>query len=132
MNTTRTLHCCSCGGNVHARLTSGVEIYPHRLDLAALPYWKCGGCGNHVGCHHKTENPTEPLGAIPSPEIRRVRREIHQVIDPLWKTGRIARGELYGMLAHVLGINRYHTAEITEINQARDALRVAKELRPSI
>jgi hypothetical protein len=124
----RPLFCCGCQAEVQARLTSGKETYPHRRDLQDLPFWKCGACGNFVGCHHKTKDRTRPLGCIPTPEIKLVRSEIHKVIDPIWKSGRVGRRELYGMIAHVIGVEEYHTANINSIDQANEVLRVAKEL----
>jgi len=70
-----SLYCCACRADVPARLTDGGEIYPHRADLADLPFWKCDACNNFVGCHHQTKNRTHPLGCIPSPEIKNARKE---------------------------------------------------------
>src|SRR5258708_25759364 len=69
--------CVACNRLVEALLTDGRTIYPHRKDLQSLPFWKCLACGNYVGCHHKTNDPTRPLGNIPSPELRELRKEIH-------------------------------------------------------
>lgn len=124
----RSIFCCGCQSDVEARLTDGREIYPHRSDLHSLPFWKCNGCGNFVGCHHKTKNRTRPLGVIPTPEIKALRSEIHCVIDPIWKSGRVGRRELYGMIAHLIGVEEYHTADIRTVEQAREVKRVAKEL----
>jgi hypothetical protein len=110
--------------NVDARLTSGAEVYPHRSDLANVPRWKCDDCGNHVGTHHKTSEPTRPLGNIPSPELKRARMHIHSLIDPAWKSKRIKRGKIYGALSARLGYE-YHTAEIKTIDEARRVYRVA-------
>lgn len=120
------LWCCQCQCDVDARLTSGAEVYPHRPDLAALPRWKCDGCGNSVGTHHKTDNPTRPLGNIGSPEINRARMHIHALIDPAWKSKRIKRGKLYGYLSNALG-REYHTGEIKTVEEARDVYRLARE-----
>jgi hypothetical protein len=128
VTTTRQIYCCGCVGNVKARLTSGAEIYAHRPDLAALPFWKCDACGNHVGCHHKTANRTEPLGCIPTPEIRKARSHIHAILDPLWKGKKKARGRVYGKLASKLGLKEYHTADIRSVEQARDVWRAVKEI----
>jgi len=116
------LHCCGCGQTVAARLTNGAEIYPHRTDLRELPFWKCDACGNFVGCHHKTDNPTKPLGCIPTPEIKRARQHIHRILDPLWKSGRMSRRAVYGKLSAVLGKD-YHTAEVATIDEARAVYR---------
>lgn len=128
----RTIYCCGCEKDVAARLTDGREIYPHRSDLRALPFWKCDGCGNSVGCHHKTRDRTNPLGCIPTPEIKAARQEIHRTIDPIWKSGRVGRRALYDMIAHLIGVHEYHTAEIRSADQAREVIRVAREIGNSL
>ncbi|MBA2125096.1 hypothetical protein DLM45_02495 [Hyphomicrobium methylovorum] len=117
--------CCTCARDVEARLTSGAEVYPHRSDLADVPRWKCDGCGNHVGTHHKTKNPTKPLGNIPSNEIKYARIKIHELIDPLWKSGLLRRGKVYAKMSDALGYP-YHTGEIKTIDEARDVYRAAQ------
>ncbi len=112
------IYCCRCEENVDARLTDGVEIYPHRSDLYNLPFWKCDRCGNFVGCHHKTKNNTRPLGCIPTPEIKNARKEIHKILDPIWKSGRVDRKTLYAAISEHLGWS-YHTAKIRNIDEAR-------------
>lgn len=118
------LWCCQCQMEVSARLTDGAEVYPHRPDLASLPRWKCDGCGNSVGTHHKTDDPTRPLGNIPSDEIKKARMHIHALIDPVWKSKRIKRSKLYAALSNRLGY-RYHTGEIKTVDEARRVYRVA-------
>lgn len=127
-STTRKIFCCGCQSDVEARLTSGKETYSHRRDLHSLPFWKCDTCGNFVGCHHKTKNRTRPLGVIPTQELKAERQKIHKVIDPLWQSGRAGRGQLYGMIAHLIGVEEYHTADIRTVEQAREVQRVAQEL----
>lgn len=122
------IYCCQCEKDVDARLTSGKEIYPHRNDLASIPFWKCDACGNNVGCHHKTKTPTKPLGVIASPAIKNARQHLHRIIDPLWQSGLMKRKEVYRMISDRLGWE-YHTAEIRTIDQARDAYRAAISLQ---
>lgn len=121
------LWCCGCGVEVQARLTDGREVYPHRSDLAGLPFWKCDACGNHVGCHHKTKERTRPLGNIPTPELRNARSHIHRILDPIWKQGRMPRGKLYAVLSDKIG-RQYHTAEIRSVEEARAVYRAVQEL----
>lgn len=121
------IYCCGCEAKVFPRLTDGKEIYPHRPDLQALPFWKCDACGNFVGCHHKTNNPTKPLGCIPTPAIKNARQHIHRILDPLWKSKRIGRKALYAMLTERLGWT-YHTAKIRSVDEARQVYRIVKEL----
>jgi hypothetical protein len=35
------IYCTGCKSDVEARLVDGAEVYPHREDLASLPFWKC-------------------------------------------------------------------------------------------
>ncbi|MBZ5761539.1 DUF3268 family zinc-finger domain-containing protein [Rhizobium sp. VS19-DR104.2] len=132
MKTQRKIFCCGCQVEVDAKLVTGAVTYPHRRDLAKLPFWKCDGCGNFVGCHHKTSDRTRPLGVIPTQALKAARQEIHRVIDPIWKSHRLGRTELYGRIARAIGVAEYHTAEIRSVEQAREVLRVARELEVSL
>ena len=122
----RRIHCCACGGDVDARLTDGGEIYPHRPDLRSLPFWKCKTCCNFVGCHHKTNNRTEPLGCIPTKELKDARKQLHALIDPIWQSGRMGRRELYKAIGCELGWE-FHTAKLRTIDEARAAYRAARK-----
>ena len=125
---TRAIVCCGCGGKeVNARLTKGVEIYPHRPDLALLPFWKCDTCKNYVGCHHKTKKPTEPLGIIPSPELKNARRYIHAILDPLWQSGKYSRKDIYAKISQHIGFE-YNTAKLRNVDEARRVYKFIKEL----
>lgn len=120
------IRCCGCDEKVDARLTDGTEIYPHRADLSTLPFWKCDKCGNFVGCHHKTDNRTRPLGCIPTPELRNARQHIHKILDPIWKSGKISRNQLYKKLSEKLGW-KYHTANIRSIEEARKVYKAVRD-----
>jgi hypothetical protein len=128
MTGARRLYCCQCVGEVSVRLTDGREVYPHRPDLFSLPFWKCDDCGNHVGCHHKTKDPTRPLGNIPTKELKNARQHIHRILDPIWKSGKMPRGKLYTRIAQELGYEEYHTAEIKTIEEARKVYAVVREI----
>lgn len=112
------IYCCKCESKVEARLTSGVEIYPHRDDLHSLPFWKCDRCNNFVGCHHKTKDRTRPLGCIPTPEIKNARKYIHKILDPLWQSGKHSRKEIYKFISDSIGW-KYHTAKIKTLEEGR-------------
>jgi hypothetical protein len=126
------IYCCGCQKEVEARLTSGLEIYLHREDLHELPFWKCDTCKNFVGCHHKSSDPTRPLGCIPTPEIKNARQHIHKLIDPLWKSHKEpfrARGWIYRWLAAKMGKEQYHTAEIRSVEEAREIYKHALTIK---
>lgn len=121
------IYCATCQSDVDARLTSGAEIYPHRPDLARLPFWRCDPCGNYVGCHHKTRNRTAPLGCIPTPEMREGRQAIHAKIDPLWRSGRLSRKEVYERMSQAVGWN-FHTSKTRSMGEVSKALRAAQAI----
>ena len=120
------IFCCGCDSEVPARLTTGKEIYPRRADLASLPFWKCDACGNYVGCHHKTKERTKPLGNIPTPQLRNARKHIHAILDPIWKSGKIGRSELYRSITDELGY-QFHTAELKTVEEARRVWKIVRK-----
>lgn len=126
MPNSRRIYCCGCRKKVKARLTNGMEVYPHRPDLHDLPFWFCDACRNFVGCHNKTSERTKPLGCIPTPELKNARKHIHALIDPIWLSGRMGRRELYEAISREIGW-KYHTAKIRTIDEAREVYRVARK-----
>ena len=112
-------------------MTDGGEVYSPRSKYAALPFWKCDTCGNYVGCHHKTDNPTRPLGVIATPELKNARQHIHRLIDPIWQNGHMSRNKLYDKIARKLEWKSYHTANIRTIDDARKVYMVGKEILES-
>lgn len=129
------IYCTGCQKEVQARLTNGAEVYAHRQDLAALPFWICDTCKNFVGCHYKTDKPTTPLGVIATQEIKNARMKIHVIIDPLWTSGRISRRAVYKKLSDKLGY-KYHTANIRSVEEARQVYTAAallhNEMTPNL
>lgn len=123
----KEIYCCGCSEKVTARLTDGEEIYPHRKDLYSLPFWKCDKCGNFVGCHHKTANRTMPLGCIATKEIKGARQHIHRILDPIWKSGKMTRKEIYQKLSDETG-RRYHTANIRSVEEAREIYKLVSKI----
>lgn len=129
--TTTKIFCAECQEKVDARLTDGREIYPHRADLAILPFWIHDVCGNYVGCHHKTDRPTEPQGIISTAEIRQWRVIIHRELDPLWRNGKIKRRKIYALISRKTG-HTYHTGNIRSVEEAREVYKIVRELKASL
>lgn len=121
------IYCTGCSKEVEARLTDGREMYPHREDLYSLPFWKCDTCGAFVGCHHKTEDRTKPLGVLATQEIKNARKRIHAVLDPLWQSGRIARGKAYAYITHRFG-RTYHSADIRSKEEGAQVYEIVSTL----
>lgn len=128
------IYCTGCGKDVQARLTDGAERYPHRPDLYELPFWKCDTCGNYVGCHHKTKDRTKPLGVIATPEILNARKKIHALLDPLWESNKIKRGQAYAYVTNRMikatgsQTYQYHNGEIRTIDEAREIYKIVAQL----
>lgn len=127
MSKSKSIYCAGCEGDVKARLTDGGEVYPHRPDLSGLPFWKCDVCGNFVGCHHKTKNRTQPLGCIPTVEMRSGRKQIHALIDPIWREGRMSRRDVYSEMTRRVGWT-FHTAKTRSLAEVKIALAAARAI----
>ena len=125
------IYCTGCQVVVEPRLTDGKEIYPHREDLYNLPFWKCDTCSNYVGCHHKTANPTKPLGVIATKEIMTARKHIHALLDPLWTSNKVTRRKAYKHISDKIG-KEYHTGNISSIEEARSVYKIVAELHNSL
>ena len=80
-------------------LTTGRRIYPHLPLLYQKKFWLCR-CGAYVGCHPNTDR---PLGTCANAELRAARNRAHAAFDPLWKSGRMKRGQAYARLAEHFG-----------------------------
>lgn len=111
--------CINCGDNVDAELVTGDIVYPHRKDLKHLYFYKCPICGNFVGCHKGTK---KPLGVIPTPELKKARIQVHNKLDPLWKSGKHSRKFIYKILSKHLGWE-YHTGMTTSVSECEHIIR---------
>lgn len=125
----KEIECIECGSNVKARLVTGEEIYPHRSDLYEKTFWKCDTCGNYVGCHPNSDN--KPLGFIPSAEVRKARREIHAILDPLWRSKKIRRVAAYKYISNRVGYD-YHNGELRDIGEARKVYKIVAKLHSKL
>lgn len=123
------IYCCSCKQEVDAKLVSGDVVYPHRKDLSHLNFYQCQTCNNYVGVH---KDSNAPLGCIPTPEIRELRKKIHAILDPIWQSGYMKRGQLYDKMSKRLGIKEYHTAAINSVFKAKMYLKEAEKFRDSL
>jgi hypothetical protein len=86
-----------------ARRAYGDEIYPHRPDLKTKRFWICGPCKAYVGCHPSGL----PFGRLANAELRLAKRGVHDLFDPIWKSGKMTRSEAYSLLAKLMGIPKH-------------------------
>ena len=129
----KDIWCTGCKTRVRARLTDGREMYPARPDLAEMPFWVCPEpeCKAFVGTHYKSKSPLQPLGFLATPEVKKWRKMIHAVLDPLWKTGKIRRGRAYMEIGDALG-RHYHTAEIYDVDEGRRVYEIVLGIKQRI
>ena len=59
------------------------------------------------------------------------RKKIHAILDPLWKSECIKRGQAYNYVSEHLGYP-YHTGEIKSLEEARTLYKIVAELHNTI
>lgn len=99
---------CYCGSNTS--LKSNSLIYNGK-EYGNGKIWLCDRfpiCRGSVGTHPDGR----PLGTIPDEETKKLRRQIHALIDPLWKSRKYSRGGVYARISDAIG-KTYHTGETT-------------------
>lgn len=121
------IYCCACEKKVEAELINGQRLYPNRPDLFALPFWLCRTCHGTVGCHHKTNDPTRPLGSLANHGMTKIRRKLHEQMDPLWKGGKITRTKLYKRISKEFG-RAFHISKLRNMNEAHKAKRILERI----
>ena len=106
----RPLICPYC--HRKAKLVTGREVYPNKPHLALKGFWQCAPCNARVGCH----DDGRPLGPLASPNVRRLRKRVHALLDPLWlkyADKGWARTRIYSKLAAAMGVEEVHIGEMT-------------------
>jgi hypothetical protein len=122
------IFCAGCGTFVEARRTTGEELYPRREDLAFARFFVCDTCGAFVGTH---KGVWEPLGCLATPEIKRWRKQIHALLDPLWHSGKISRKRLYKRISREIG-HEYHTGDISSAEEGKRIYEVVKAIKDEL
>lgn len=112
------LYCAQCESDVTPVPVSGKVIYPRRKDLWDVEMFKCPHCGNYA---------SESARVIPTPAIRRFRHKIHQIIDPLWRSGVVSRAWVYKEMSKRIGRN-FHGGNIRSDEEAVTAYMAARQV----
>lgn len=114
------MDCPYCGKE--APWVSNELRYGRRFGKSYMCYW-CKGCDAYVGCHHNTRI---ALGTMANAELRAWRMKAHAAIDPLWKTGRLSRNDVYQKLhkwfGHEVHVGSSDVAQCQAIIKAGEAL----------
>lgn len=85
--------------NKEARWCENKAIYGRNYGKSYMCYY-CKDCDAYVGCHQNTKT---PLGTMANAELRKWRKKVHAVIDPLWQSRTMTRKEVYTMLFRRFG-----------------------------
>lgn len=119
-----SVNCPYCGKTAY--LVGGKKIYPHRPDLFGKSFYECEPCEAFVGCHTGTIN---PLGRLANLELRKKKMAAHAVFDPIWRTGKMTRGDAYKVLAEKLGIEQKDChIGMFDVDMCNKVIEVVKEL----
>jgi hypothetical protein len=110
------MKCTYCGQPT--QLVTGAKIYPHLSAYHDKLYYSCQECNAYVGCHKDGT----PLGTPANARLRWQRQQVHSVLDPIWKSGRIKRSAVYAWLAQRMQLTseQCHVGMFDE-NQCRRA-----------
>lgn len=97
------------------------EIYGKNYGKSYMVYL-CKLCDAYVGCHQNTKS---PLGTMANRPLRKNRIMAHSEIDPLWKSGKRKRNEVYQKLSKHFG-HEIHVGEsdFKKCNQIIEAVRI--------
>lgn len=85
--------------NQEAEWVENKEIYGRNYGKSYMCYL-CKPCNAYVGCHQNTK---KALGIMANKELREWRKKAHANIDPVWRSGKMKRKDVYGFLNKVFG-----------------------------
>lgn len=98
--------CPYCGKP--ARWVDNKVVYGKRFGKSFMMRW-CEPCDARGGCHQNTQ---KPLGTMADAHLRGARAGMHELFDPLWKSGLMTRNEAYRRLHEAAGYE-VHFGETT-------------------
>ena len=105
-----------------AEFLDNKEIYGKRYGNSYM-MWICRHCDARVGVHHN--NHAHPLGTMANKELREWRMKAHTAVDPLWKSGKISRREVYRGLDKLFG-KEFHIGS-SNIQECQKIISVYKQ-----
>ena len=132
------LPCQACGKKVKTIVVNGATIYPHRPDLHEKVFLQCPHCHNYTMVDEIRPKDTiekwkkrHSKKVIPTATSRRSRYKIHNLIDPVWKSGIMSRASIYKRLSEVTGVKNYHNGslgdEVVETKAIKEAEKIYRE-----
>ena len=109
--------CQYCGGDTE--WVENKEVYGRNYGKSYMIYL-CRPCDAFVGCHNNTK---EPKGyVLANKELRAWRRKAHAFIDPIWQSGKLARGQVYDRLKNAIGyeVHVHIVMGVSHLNRVRE------------
>lgn len=101
--------CPYCGSQ--AVLKDAFAIY-RRFGFGQIYQCPTAACDAYVGVHDGT---VKPKGSLANAPLRRLRKAVHAVFDPLWRDNRLVeRSEVYAAAATVLGLKEFHIGDMRD------------------
>lgn len=115
------MKCPYCGEP--AKWLSNDVIYGRRYGKSYM-VWVCFDCDAYVGCHKNTK---KPLGTMADKETREARRMAHDALDPIWRSGRCSRRNVYRILKLHFG-KEIHIARCSALECERLILAIENDI----
>ena len=86
------------------------EVYGRNYGFHSVMIYLCRPCDAYVGCHKNTR---KALGTMANKELRALRKQAHDIFDPLWLTNilfehsdkKVRREKAYGLLRKNFGFD---------------------------
>lgn len=114
----KQMFCVECQKVVSGDPVLGDAVYGVGSKFSTIRLWRCPHCKNYAGIS---------TDIIPNPQIRKIRRQIHSMIDVLWMDGCVSRGWVYREMSDILGYN-FHNGSIASVDEAVRAYDAAVKL----
>jgi len=125
---TKKLHCTSCNKTVNATIKKETEIYPDRKAYLAKreprDYWACV-CGSHV---RVDKEKVHVRYVLTTGKFSAIKNNIHSLIDPIWKSKKMTRPEVYRYMSKITKTKDFHVSLISCMKDAEKALKEAETL----
>ena len=86
--------------------------------------WLCGPCEAYVGTHKNTKT---PLGTLAKSKLRQLRKTAHSLVDPMWRSGKMTRTQVYDWIAQEMNIPK-DDAHIALFNEKQCSIIIQKAL----
>lgn len=120
----RKVYCLKCKNFMKASLVTGADVEPSMINGRGNFFYQCPVCKGYVGCHKNANSRTEPLGVIPSEQVRLARGRVYNAICIVAKHHDCKVAVVYKKLAQKMG----RRMTIANIRSGDEALKILNTL----